>query len=1308
MQTPADYVPRSLWRQVRDERVAVPEVEIPRIVEPVVILGEAGMGKTTLLRQLAVQKGYALCTARQLVNRPDPISLLGEADVLVIDALDEMGTQRDGDSVDAVIRQLGVLRYPRFILACRVAEWRNATSAEAIQEQYNTAPAVLHLLPLSDDEVKGLLEARLSSTEADAVIKHFERKGLGSLLSNPQTLLLIAEVANAGRLPESRSELFAQAIDTLRQELKPSKAATRPPVCLEENAAGAAFAALIVTGSEALERGLSPARSAADLQISEITRLPEGASIATVLDTRLFRAEGADRFTYWHRRIGEFLGARWLANQASTGRKRRRILNIFHAHAMVPASLRGIHAWLAMDANLAADVIQRDPTGVLEYGPADTLSSKHMRLLVRELRNAAIANPYSSEWGSDGAVIDFAAELQGEMAEHIKDRTNPLGFRLLLVKAVKGSAARRLEQPLCDLVLDQSEGYVVRSAAIETLSATSGKQVPWGRMLEALASTGESESARLGIEILHRQGFSNASDLLIVSLVTSVSTSEHHVAGVLLRLEQELPDDRIDVVLDLLSEAASAIGKAHERPGDDELTNFLLELLHRRLAVDGVVPARFWKWIEPFDLSSGYRRERQEAVAQHLRRDHVLRRGVQALVLITQPSTHTIWQRAHRLSARSDALFPNEDDVVCLLDAAATQGNEWRDLLLLIPHSNESGLSARKAAKAVVADDPELSEWIDALANPTEPEWKAEQQKREASRARALKRQKASHRRSYSPNASRAAAGDLRFLIQPAKAYLRLFHDIDADLLPHLRIADWLGPKNAAAAHAGFESYLKDPSSTPTAHEIAQSLAEGKYYEAERVYVAALAERHRKAAGFRDLSDDRVLSGLFALHGGWIAEHAGISGLSDALEAEIERRGLTANARRAYFEPQLSAGRAHISGLSNLMSGRASAYSAGLAIDWLERFDSISGDACESMICRVIRSDLHERLVALARSRISTAPEALRCYWQAALLMVDFAEASERLVIGPDSKDLVWTLRDWTTGDRHDFDLSIPQLEWIISKFRPLWTVTPYPVGGWSGDRNRWDATEYLRKLVRRLGADSSPQAAEALTRLRDSCEDGYSDGLRAVWAEQLRATVERTFQSPSLDTLAAIVSDSRPKTIEDLQAFMLEELALAQRKIASDDIDSWRGFFDGCQPADEERCTDHLLGILRQGCEGVQLDPETHVGGNKEVDFTCSVGQLRLPVEAKGQWHADLWKAPANQLKKLYSSDWRAGGRGIYLVYWFGADVPTHKKAKSRGRGSRRPGSVGELQASLTSVCRSSGLHGLEVVVLDVSRRSP
>jgi hypothetical protein len=271
--------------------------------------------------------------------------------------------------------------------------------------------------------------------------------------------------------------------------------------------------------------------------------------------------------------------------------------------------------------------------------------------------------------------------------------------------------------------------------------------------------------------------------------------------------------------------------------------------------------------------------------------------------------------------------------------------------------------------------------------------------------------------------------------------------------------------------------------------------------------------------------------------------------------------------------------------------------------------------------------------------------------------------------------------------------------------FRPLWPMVNHPSRS-TGDPNSWDASEYLNQLISRLGNDPSEDAFAALNRLRNAPPDGYTSTIQSVAAEQARVRVETAYTSPTLAAIDSVTRDRAPAEAADMQAFMMEELETVQAKIRSDDAESWRGFYDDRGvPFDEERCRDHLLGLLRQASEGITLDPETHVAGDREVDITCSVDALRMPIEIKGQWHPGLWHAADSQLDRLYMQDWRAGGRGIYLVLWFGQNQPPNKCLASPGRRAERPQTPDELREMLVARSMATREGRVLVFVLDLVR---
>ncbi|MEH6725062.1 MAG: hypothetical protein V7703_02810, partial [Hyphomicrobiales bacterium] len=173
----------------------------------------------------------------------------------------------------------------------------------------------------------------------------------------------------------------------------------------------------------------------------------------------------------------------------------------------------------------------------------------------------------------------------------------------------------------------------------------------------------------------------------------------------------------------------------------------------------------------------------------------------------------------------------------------------------------------------------------------------------------------------------------------------------------------------------------------------------------------------------------------------------------------------------------------------------------------------------------------------------------------------------------------------------------------------------------------------------------------------------------------------------------------------DQLQAVILEELMVVQGKIHSHPVDWYQDFFESGTPKNEEACRDTLLKILGDYPCGILCEPEGHLADDKRADIRCTIDKLMLPIEIKGQWHKDLWSAADTQLDRLYSNDWRAEHKGIYLVLWFGDKVPENKRLKSPGQGRESPTTADELRQALIENSEAAKQGRIDVVVLDVTR---
>ncbi len=1331
----SDFLPRRLQYMVNGDLREMAHEELLDVTGNVVLLGEAGGGKTELTKWLGGPDhgDHVRCTARQLING-NGRQLLGNHRILVIDALDEVAAKADGDAVDLVLRALRDAGYPQFILSCRLSEWRAATMVEAIREQYRDAPLQVELRPLDAEQARAFLTERLGgAARAEEVVDHFLQRDLGDWLGNPQTLLMLGDVAAQGRLPETTTALFDTYVDLAWFEHNDQ----RPNVPLQAlgknvilDALGAGFAALILTGSAALADQPRHKIDQGDLPRVEVETLPDAGNLAAALGSRLCVGPQARR-TFQHKRIGEYLGARWLAKHADTPAKRTALLGLITINGIIPSNLRGIHAWLAAhSAHLARDVIHADPAGVIEYGDADTLTPEQGHVLLDALQGLAERNPmffvgYTPRAGSlvQPNLIDEVWRILTERADDNTAFRYSWALRIVLARQINGrQLVTERRDALVSIMLDERQEFAIR-ADIGKALAQHGGVSNWPELLETLRRQATEHSTRLAVDLIDDIGFEQLSDKQIVELILAYEgvtlsalpqeTDERRTVGTLYFVRRELPDDRIDGVLDTLAEYLAPFGDDFSLQIDNfDISSLIGDLVVRRLEQPLSDPIALWRWLRPLHGNRGYTRSNRDEVEEWLKSQPIERRVIQRHVLLNAPGDHNLWQRRWRLLEPLPGAQLSEDDVIELLESLALDDPRWRDVMMLTTQDGAEGKDAREAAKRFAAGDTDVLAWIDAQAYRPRSDWELEQEQRAKRRKRDQAKKFAKHRKAAMARREELQLGNFSDVVSPARAYLGQFSDIDHDAPPHERIAGWLGDDLQADAFAGFEAFLQIDPPDPDARKIAESWAKSRVWHGAYILVAALMERQRTGKRFDDLPDERLIAGMIQLEHGLLRSEEGKE-LGAGLEGELLRRGAYEAYARLLIEPSLKEGATHITGLYGLMREQLHAdLAASLAREWLSAFPEMPAEVEEELTGRLARNRDLQTLRRIAHARLADVGliERRRRNWQALALWSDFERVAP-LLDGAGSRDpaMIWALRDRLGGNRHRDEqttaLSITLMGWIVREFRAAFPNRDRPNGVSSGDTNAWDATGYLTSLIGQIGDDTSEEAVRVLTTLRDAPTDDYTAYLRRVFTEQATKCAEQAYTPPTLDRIVRIVSSSLPNTQVDLQMVVLEALERVQARVRSDPTDCWRGFFmdDGVTPKAEEDCNDHLAVLLGAEEPGVRFDPEFHIGADREVDIACSVGSIRIPIEAKGQWHPDLWHAAGRQLGEQQAVDHLAGGYGIYLVYWFGSDSP--KSLQGPPRGVNRPQTPPALEGALGVRLQVSGRVNLRVRVLDLSR---
>ena len=113
--------------------------EIASFAQPVVILGDPGLGKSMLTRALGEQPGMRYVRAGTFKRTAKPDSLIAEGERIIVDGLDEIASAAPGSAVDSVLEKLSMMDKPSFILSCREADWMGAADRIKIEDDYGAA-----------------------------------------------------------------------------------------------------------------------------------------------------------------------------------------------------------------------------------------------------------------------------------------------------------------------------------------------------------------------------------------------------------------------------------------------------------------------------------------------------------------------------------------------------------------------------------------------------------------------------------------------------------------------------------------------------------------------------------------------------------------------------------------------------------------------------------------------------------------------------------------------------------------------------------------------------------------------------------------------------------------------------------------------------------------------------------------------------------------------------------------------------------------------------------------------------------------
>jgi len=416
-----------------DQRASIRRVSDLRPLPFVVLLGEPGIGKSTVLDAEAAREGAPVLKVRKLVTGAHP-----ESDVpLFLDALDEYRTDgQPSDKVYGLANAIAAAKVPCWRLSCRSEDWRKGADIAPLQDTTAGAPIVAaQLLPLDHFESMAVLAA-LGDDAPDGFLEKAAALGANGFIENPLSLKLLHKaVAGGGDWPTTRYKLFKTAIRRLAHEFNDVHrwSDRRAPDDIIAAAANACLV-LLASGSRAFWRSNAEPPAQGDDQRAYVTAhdlLFDRKLLRDMFDTALFRGEG-EAFEPMHRTVAEFLAGQALA-RAVTGDGDRAALPLSRALAMItgedrrpPTELRGLYAWSAThlavrgDAAGAMRLIEADAATVLAYGDAAVFTTPARRTILANLdrnepyfRASAVGVTAVGGLAGEDLASDFTAVLTG-------------------------------------------------------------------------------------------------------------------------------------------------------------------------------------------------------------------------------------------------------------------------------------------------------------------------------------------------------------------------------------------------------------------------------------------------------------------------------------------------------------------------------------------------------------------------------------------------------------------------------------------------------------------------------------------------------------------------------------------------------------------------------------------------------------------------------------------------------------------------------------------------------------------------------
>lgn len=491
----------------RDLRTLEQLADVPCLL----LLGEPGIGKTTVLREQPVDTWPIDGTDLRFRLDLKSVDAVGlDTDVfrrpwfeawrsgshqltLWLDSLDEcLGrVEHITSKLLARLDELADAERERLKLriACRTGQLPGCLS-EDLKRLWNDRLGIYELLPLRRKEVEAEVRRRRPQ-DADPFLQEIDRRQLGVLASRPITLKLLLMIAAGQSLPADRAQIYErgcwalcdepdsdrQSIDRRRRRLD-----TRERLRMAQYLAAAMVLSqrLSIVVNEELAGEQTRAISLRELRLEglalslagEAWREPDYLEVLT--DTGLFTGGASGCMVWQHQTYAEYLAASWLAQQPWHDVERLSMLSApasspDHAPVVVEAQ-REVAAWLArLRPTICDRLIQEQPALLLGSDMALQDNQGRALLVDRLLAQYAEGTRHTYDWHHEHYRGLAHPGLAEQLRPFLRDKSQRSVAREVAICVAWGCEEHGSVDDMISIATSSDESSELRTLAVRGL-----------------------------------------------------------------------------------------------------------------------------------------------------------------------------------------------------------------------------------------------------------------------------------------------------------------------------------------------------------------------------------------------------------------------------------------------------------------------------------------------------------------------------------------------------------------------------------------------------------------------------------------------------------------------------------------------------------------------------------------------------------------------------------------------------------------------------------------------------------------------